>query len=138
MTTLPCTPVGEQHEGVPLLGRRRGIGHGLGRSVVVVDLDQVADRYIELFHVVRVHLDERVGPAVHNELVVLIEIGVLPDVVGAAVVDEVLELLLLLFLAGCLQAAPLRLQEGRLCEIVPCTFAHQPDRLADLAKTGDE
>jgi hypothetical protein len=64
------------------------------------------------FHLVGVDLDEGIGPAVHDELVVLVEIGVLPDMVGAAVVDQVFELLLLLLLARCLKPAPQRFHEG--------------------------
>ena len=124
LTTLPCTPVGigEEHEGLALLGGRRRIGHGLGRAVVVVDLDEIARRDLQLGHVIRVHLDEGIGPPVHDELVVLVEIGVLPDVVGAPVVDQVLELLLLLLLAGRLQPAPLRFHEGGLA-VLAAEFA---------------
>ena len=66
-----------------------------------------------------VHLEERVGPAVHHQLLLDVEVGRLPDVVGAAVVDQEREPRLLLLLAGRLQAAPLGGEEGRLAVVGP-------------------
>ena len=45
-----------------------------------------------------------IGPAVHDEVVLLVEIGALPDVIGAAIVDEEREFLGFLLLAGRLEA----------------------------------
>src|SRR5271165_3050195 len=49
--------VREQHEGLLAPGGWRRIRHGLGRSVVVVDLNKIARRNAQLLHVVWVHLD---------------------------------------------------------------------------------
>ena len=94
--------------------RSRRIRHRLRRAVVVVDLDEVARLEVEFRHVLRVHLDERERPAVHDEIVLLVEIGALPDMVRAPVVDQEGELVLLRLLARGLQAAPLRLHEDGL------------------------
>ena len=55
-----------------------------------------------------------IRPAVHHQLFLDVEIGRLPDLIGAPIVDQELELVFLLLLARRLQAAPLRLHEGRL------------------------
>ena len=60
------------------------------------------------------HLDEWIGPAIHDEIFLLVEIGTLPDVIGAAVVDEERELLRFLFLARRLEPAPRRVHEPGL------------------------
>ena len=80
-----------------------------------------------------------IGPAVHQELVLLVEIGVLPDRVGAAVVDQVGELVLLLLLARRLQAAPLRRHElglAVLAELAVGVEALGADDLAVLERGG--
>jgi hypothetical protein len=58
-------------------------------------------------HVLRVHLNKGVRPAIHDKVVLLIEVGALPHVVRAAVVDEERPFVLLAFFAGRLQPAPL-------------------------------
>ena len=55
-----------------------------------------------------------IGPTIHDEVFLLVEIGALPDVVGAAVVDEERELLRFLLFARRLEPAPLRRHERRL------------------------
>ena len=105
---------GEQHEGLLASCRRRRVRHRLRRAVFVVDLDEVARGKTELLHVLRVHLDERIGPAIHDEIFLLVEIGALPDVIGAAIVDEECELLRFLFLARRLEPAPRRVHEPGL------------------------
>lgn len=109
----------EQHESLALSGARRRVDHRLGRAALVINLDEVAVLHAEFAHVVRAHLDERIGPAVHHEFALLVQEGVLPDLVGAPVVDEVLVVFLLLLLARRLQAAPLRFHEGRLAVLGP-------------------
>jgi hypothetical protein len=102
---LHARRIGKLHEGLPLFGSGRGVDHRLGRAVVIVDLDQITGAHLEFGHVLGIDLYERIGPAIHHKLVVLVQIGVLPEGVGAPVVDEVLELGLLLLLAWRLQAA---------------------------------
>ena len=104
----------EQHERLFPLGGRGRIDHRLRRSVVVVDLDQVAVLEVQIRHVLRIHFDERVGPSIHDELVVLVQIRTLPNQVGPSVVDQEREFVLLGLLAGRLKAPPLRGCECRL------------------------
>ena len=91
---------GEQHERLLASCGRRRVRHRLRRAVVVVHLNEVARRQAGLLHVLRVHLDVWEGPAVHDEFALLVEIGALPHVVGAAIIDEEREFLRLLLLAG--------------------------------------
>ena len=72
-------------------------------------------------------------PAVHDEVVLLVEIGRLPDVVGAAVVDEEGELVLLRLLALGLQAAPLRRHELGLAVLAELAVGIEALRADDLA-----
>ena len=95
---------GKQHESLLSLRGRRRIGHRLRRAVVVVDFDEIARDERQLLHVLGIHLDIGIRPAIHDEVVLLVEIGALPDLVGAAVVDEEREFLRFLLLAGRLQA----------------------------------
>ena len=115
-TTLPCTPIGygEQHEGLLSLRSLGRIGHRLGRAIIVEDFDQITGLDVQFRHVLRVHLDEREGIAIHYEVVLLVEIGALPDMVGAPIIDEEPELLRFLFFAGGLQPTPFRLVENGL------------------------
>ena len=50
---------------------------------------------------------ERQRPAIHDEIIVLVEIDRLPKVIRAPVVDEVREFFLLLLFSGRLETAPL-------------------------------
>ena len=111
---LDAGRVGEEHEGLLPLRRRGRIGHGLRRAIVVVDLDEITLLQPELGHIGRVELDEGIGLAIHDEVVLLVKIGVLPDQVGAPVIDQEGELVLLGLLARCLEPAPLRLHKGCL------------------------
>ena len=77
-----------------------------------------------------------IGPAVHDEIALLVEIGALPYVVGAAIVDEKGEFLRFLLLAWRLQSTPLRRHERRL-SVLRAEFAVgektlRPDQLAIL------
>ena len=100
--------VGEHQEGLAAARLLLRPHDGLRGAVAVPHLDQVARPERQLFHVVRVHQQRREREAVGDQRVVLVEEGRLPDVVGAAVVDQEAEALLLLPLALGLQAAPLR------------------------------
>src|SRR3974377_1281667 len=53
--------VSKQHERFFSPRRCRRIEHGLRRSVIVVNLDQVAGLHLDVGHVLRVHLDQREG-----------------------------------------------------------------------------
>lgn len=57
------------------------------------------------------HILHRIRLPVHNELVVLVQIEVLPTDIRAPVIDEVRPFFLLGLLAGCLRAAPRCLYE---------------------------
>jgi hypothetical protein len=81
MDSVHPSRVGKQHEGLLTLTRWRWIDDGLGRAIVVVDLYEIARVYLQFCHILRVHLDAGVGPAVSDEFVLLIEVGALPDMV---------------------------------------------------------
>ena len=98
--SLYASREGEQHERLLASCGWRRIRHRLRRAVVVVYLNEIARRQADLLHVLRVHLDVWEGPAVHDEFALLVEIGALPYVVGAAIVDEKGKFLRLLLLAG--------------------------------------
>src|SRR5262245_24748302 len=77
----------EQNEGLLSLCRRSRINDSLRRSVIVVDLDQVASFDAQLRHVLGIHLDKGIGPAILHKVVLLVEVGALPNMVRAAIID---------------------------------------------------
>ena len=60
---LYASRIGEQHEGLFALGRRRGVHDRLSRAVVVVDLDEIASFDVKFCHVLGMHLYEGIRPA---------------------------------------------------------------------------
>ena len=100
--------VGKEHERFFPTDRGCGLYHRLRRAVVVVHFDKISLRHAELLHVIWMDLDKRIGPPVHDELVLLIEVRRLPSVIGAAIVDQVGKLILFRLLALGLETTPLQ------------------------------
>jgi len=78
----------EDHEGLARAGGVERIGQRLRGAAAVVDLDQIARRHPDVRHVGGVHLDDRIGEAVTDEVVLLIQEPVPPVQVRPPVVDE--------------------------------------------------
>ena len=124
----------EEHESLFRLGRWRRIDHCLGRAIVVVDLDQITGLQAQVRHIRRVHVDIAQWPAVHNKIVLLVQIGGLPDVIRPTVIDKEGELVLFRLLSRRLKTTPLRRHEDRLAVLaVELAVGEQPLRSHDLA-----
>ena len=130
-SSYPAFPFGEQHKGLFPPRGRGWIDHCLGRSVIVITSTEVSGVHFDVGHVLRVHLDKRVRHPVHHELVVLVEVGILPDDIRAAVITELWPLSLLGFLAR----GDIRHREQAAAHEAGPAGTQIIDRAADLADT---
>ena len=79
-------------------------------------------------------MDEGVRPPVHDEVILLVEIGALPDMICPPIIDEEGEFLAFLLLAGRLEFPPFRLHEACLAVLrIEFAVGEEPLRADDLS-----